>query len=395
MDARAATPCASDSMRSAISSAAINYPNNMYGQYNFTGVYTGFAYADFLLGIPQSTNLSIPNPPRYLRGTIWSVYAQDQFKVNQRLTLNYGLRWQLEGPYYDRYGSIANFDPALGSWVVPTAGSVTSIRFIRRTSRSCRRQQAGYPDGGAGEISEEEFLSARGLRLQALQQRQDRHSRRVRHLRQSDLRLHSAARLGGGPFSGSTTYNNVLTNGVPLFSFPVSVPALGHRGNAERLRRKSELCNALHPAMELDRGAPDRRRGHPAFLSRNAFGRSGLCAQSEPAATQHDSVHGSRRFFPIFNTITYYDNGGSQRYNGLQATVAKNYGNSLTFNGGLDLGERSDRRAGHRRLLRPDHREPVQPQSGVGQQPNHAHASRLRLCHLSVPVRHGRKYLEQ
>jgi len=102
-----------------------NYPNSMYGSYNFNGAYTGFGYADFLLGIPQTTQLTIPNPPRYLRGTTWSAYAQDQFKVNQRLTLNYGVRYELLGPYYDRYGSIANFDPKTGAFVYRRQASHT------------------------------------------------------------------------------------------------------------------------------------------------------------------------------------------------------------------------------------------------------------------------------
>jgi len=42
----------------------------------------------------------------------------------------------------------------------------------------------------------------------------------------------------------------------------------------------------------------------------------------------------NRRPYPIFNSITYYENGGNQRYNGLQAAIAKNYGNQLTFNAG-------------------------------------------------------------
>ena len=40
-----------------------SYPNSMYGSYNFNAAYTGFGYADFLLGIPQTTQLTIPNPP--------------------------------------------------------------------------------------------------------------------------------------------------------------------------------------------------------------------------------------------------------------------------------------------------------------------------------------------
>ena len=34
---------------------------NIYGTYNFTGAYSGAAYADFLLGLPQTTGLSIPD----------------------------------------------------------------------------------------------------------------------------------------------------------------------------------------------------------------------------------------------------------------------------------------------------------------------------------------------
>src|SRR5215472_1627865 len=59
-----------------------NIGSTVYGQYDFTGAYTGFGYADFLLGIPQTTTVVIPNPNRHLRGAIYGMYAQDQFKVN-------------------------------------------------------------------------------------------------------------------------------------------------------------------------------------------------------------------------------------------------------------------------------------------------------------------------
>ena len=124
-----------------------SYPNYMYGQYNFNGTYTGFGYADFLLGIPQTTMLTIPNPPRYLRGTTWALYAQDQFKVNQRLTVNYGVRYELLGPYFDRYGSIANFDPSTGAFVLPSNGITHVNPFYPTNIPLESAKQAGYPDG--------------------------------------------------------------------------------------------------------------------------------------------------------------------------------------------------------------------------------------------------------
>ena len=100
-----------------------NYlPNNLYGSFSFAGRYSGSAYADFLLGLPQTTGLANPAPASYLRGTMWSFYAQDQFKVTPRLTLNYGLRWELPPPYNDKFGRIFNYSPAAGALVVPDKG---------------------------------------------------------------------------------------------------------------------------------------------------------------------------------------------------------------------------------------------------------------------------------
>ncbi|MGH9328334.1 MAG: carboxypeptidase regulatory-like domain-containing protein [Terriglobia bacterium] len=83
--------------------------SNVYGQYSFSGVYTGVGYGDFLLGIPETSTLGLVNPEWDFRGTTYGIYGQDQFKVNGRLTLDYGLRWELEVPYSSKTGSIYNF----------------------------------------------------------------------------------------------------------------------------------------------------------------------------------------------------------------------------------------------------------------------------------------------
>jgi hypothetical protein len=310
-----------------------NYPNNMYGQYNFTGVYSGFAYADFLLGIPQSTSLSIPNPPRYLRGTMWSLYAQDQFKVNQRLTLNYGLRWQLEGPYYDRYGSIANFDPAIGAWVVPTAGMSHLNPFYPSNIPVVSATQAGYPDGTLVRFPKHNFYPRAGFAWKPFHD--DRTVIRAGYGIYGNLIYGSLGRaLGGGPFSGSTTYNNAIVNGAPLFSFPY--PFLPS-GTAATQNAFGVTPNLPTPYTQQWNITIERQIGKAAirlsYLGTHSVDLVYARNLNQPAPSLIPFT-ASRRFFPIFNTIAYYDTGGSQRYNGLQATVAKNYGNSITFNAG-------------------------------------------------------------
>ncbi|HEY3841271.1 MAG TPA: TonB-dependent receptor [Bryobacteraceae bacterium] len=311
-----------------------NYPNNMYGQYNFTGVYTGFAYADFLLGIPQSTNLSIPNPPRYLRGTTWGVYAQDQFKVSQNITFNYGLRWQLEGPYYDRYGDIANFDPANGSWVVPTNGLSNVNAFYPKNIPIVAANRAdGYADGALVRYPMKNFYPRAGVAWKPFHD--DKTVVRGGYGFYGNLIYGALGRaLGGGPFSGSTTYNNAITNGVPLFSFPYPFLPSGSTATQNAFGVNPQLRT---PYSEQWNVTVERQIGGAAFrlsyVGTHSVDLVYLRNLNQPLPSLIP-FSASRRPYPLFNTISYYDNGGSQRYNAVQATMAKNYGNGLTFNSG-------------------------------------------------------------
>ncbi len=310
-----------------------NYPNSMYGAYNFTGTYTGSPYGDFLLGIPQTTQLAIPNPPRYLRGTLWSMYAQDQFKVNQRLTLNYGVRYQLLGPYYDRYGSIANFDPKTGAFVLPEAGLNHVNPFYPKNIPIISASQAGFPEKSLVRFPKNSFYPRVGAAYKPFGD--DKTVIRAGYGIYGNIIYGSLGRaLGGGPFSGSTTYTNALTGGVPLFRFPNPFLPTGATATQNAFGVNPDLATPYTQQWNL---TIERQVGGAALRVSYVGSRSVSLVytrnlnQPAPSTTPFTN---SRRFYPIFNNISYYDNGGSQRYHGLQAAIAKNYGKSLTFNAG-------------------------------------------------------------
>jgi len=82
------------------------------------GLFAGFPYASLLLGDVSSVTLAQPAETRGGRG-FYAWYAQDTWKVTRKLTLDYGLRWDLMTYPREQYGRSPDFSPTL---VNATAG---------------------------------------------------------------------------------------------------------------------------------------------------------------------------------------------------------------------------------------------------------------------------------
>ncbi|MCA2966202.1 MAG: TonB-dependent receptor [Acidobacteriaceae bacterium] len=82
------------------------------GEYSFNGQYTGYGVADYLLGVPNATVLA--NTGRDVDGVTvhYGFYAQDDFKVNSKLTVNFGVRYEIHPMFYDNALTTTQFDRA-------------------------------------------------------------------------------------------------------------------------------------------------------------------------------------------------------------------------------------------------------------------------------------------
>ena len=79
------------------------------------------AFASFLIGQPFLFLQGGGDPSRNLRGHAVNLYAQDTYKLSSRLTVNYGLRYELPFPYTEQKNRQNLFEPGVQSVVFPTA----------------------------------------------------------------------------------------------------------------------------------------------------------------------------------------------------------------------------------------------------------------------------------
>ncbi len=89
------------------------------GSFSFNGRYTGNAYADFLLGYPASAGNSLPaNTVTRNYSSQYGMYIQDDFKPMPKLTVNAGIRYDLQIFQDNPYGQNSLYVPSVKKVVV-------------------------------------------------------------------------------------------------------------------------------------------------------------------------------------------------------------------------------------------------------------------------------------
>ena len=85
---------------------------------------TGYDFADFMFGTPDTSAIAYGNADKYLRAKQPDAYLTDDWKISPGLSLSLGMRWEYTSPVIEKYGRLVNLDIAAGySAIAPVVGN--------------------------------------------------------------------------------------------------------------------------------------------------------------------------------------------------------------------------------------------------------------------------------
>jgi hypothetical protein len=218
-------------------------PSDDFGQFIFQPTFTGNAFGDFLEGLPTTIFFAVSSPD--VAGTAWqySVFGQDQYQLNSRLTLSYGLRWQILPGFNEDGGNLANFDQRNNSIVVPNslAGYLAQQNLqasnlgFQQSFNSCGLDYAALPCTNYITASQDHLpQSLRNIYKRNFQPRVSvayRPFNDTKTVIRAGFGIFTVTNLGplsfnnsGNPTSALHTYTNSGTAAAPLIQFPNTAP---------------------------------------------------------------------------------------------------------------------------------------------------------------------------
>ncbi len=307
---------------------------NNYGVFTFNGVASKNALADFELGLPSSLSQDAP-VTGYTNSWYTAVFAQDDFRIHPRLTLNLGVRWDVQTPPTDPQNKETTYIPGAHSTVRPTApvgilfpgdpGVTRGIVPVRWTHFSPRVGFAWDPFGdgktairaGAGifygSVSGNEWNTTANFEPFAIRLNFTNGNTSTNKGAGATLTNPYKGLVGGNPFP----YNGAFVNGgsifgaSPNFQWPYtyqlnfSVQRQLTQNLSVMASYVASLSHDLPFAIDMN---------YPTFVG----------------ATTNNSQ--ARRPNPAFGAVLSMQSGQTASYNGLQITATQRLSHHLMFN---------------------------------------------------------------
>ena len=312
------------------------------GEYRFNGMFSGNPFADYLLGFPQRTRVANTSPDIDGLAYHHAYYAQDDWKITSKLTLNYGMRYEIQQPFWDRTLQLANFDRDFpgGRVIVPNQASLalTSAPFRASIGNTpvITAAEAGIPER-LRKTDLNNFMPRIGFAYRPWGNRT---------VVRGGYGIFSVTILGavfysltGIHTSDTRTYDNTAVAGVPQLRFPnpfgTGLGTLPSVGNAD-FRRGNQIDGPTPYAQQWNLTI-ERDLGWNTGVRLTYQGSHSIKMYSSPDLNQlRPNTIGfaaarPSRPYPNWAIVYSRDNGVSSKYNALLMEVNKRFSRGFGF----------------------------------------------------------------
>lgn len=342
-----------------------------YGGFSFANAtFTGYDFADFLLGLPTSTFYDTVRQDNHGLSTYYNFYGQDTWQVTPRFTLSYGLRYEYHPGYQDAVGDIGNFDPSVpksGRVVYPDGkASLLNPAFLADFNACPNLTDPGPVVNGAPCTP---VLSASQAHLpQSL-----RTTEKLRLMPRIGIAFRpfnndkTAIRAGFGMYnvttlgsifysltgtlqSGTQQFNNQVTESGPAYQWPaINAGGSGfgqpdynsaYFGTANDIHFKDPLASQWNVSFDHElKGGIGARVSYIGMKTTHLVWAPNYNDMSYSTTTPAQDRPQSERPFPNWVTVNDRASSANSTYNALQLEVNRRFRNGVSFNSAFTLAK--------------------------------------------------------
>jgi hypothetical protein len=305
-----------------------------FGVYAFTNRFTGQPYADFMLGLPNTTRREQERPLLYARWYSLSGFVQDDIRVSPRLTLNLGVRYDYNSPQVDKFDVISSFDRSTGSVVIPNNEVRKYIHpLFPAAAPVVTASEVGLPNS-LRHPDKNNFLPRVGFAYRPFADARTviRGGYGI-YIDDLTADIFAAFLVRHGPFNFNEGFTNAITAGVPLLTFDRPFLDTGTRlGNLDVRGMDWNLRNPYTQQWNftLEREALQNLGVRLSYIGTRTL-RSTYRSNINKPMPSTERFTAARRPYPIYNEILFNEANGNQIYHAVSLNVERRMHRGLYF----------------------------------------------------------------